>query len=120
MLNTVQLYAALGTIVSFGMVFLLWWHAMFFARRWSESKTARLMTITFGLMALERCWRVIFNGMIAVGAMPYPLLEKIYPLGLFLTVILGVSLHLLAKHFDEIIEAQKKMMLRPGMKEWGE
>lgn len=120
MANAVQLYAILGTIVSLGMVFLLWWHAMFFARRWGVSKTARLMSITFGLMALERCWRVIFNGMIAAGAMPLPLLERIYPLGLFLTVILGVALHLMARHFDEIIESQKNMLLRPGAKEWGE
>lgn len=117
--DSLRIMTALGTFVSAGTVGLFGYHARFFARRWRQNRTARLMASLFFVMALSSCLDVVFGLTLACGAVPSVLLVKVYPLWLALCVLTAWLLHLMVGNFEAIIATQQGLPLRPGAKEWG-
>ncbi len=116
-----RVLTVIGAIASAGTVGLYSYHAQFFARQWTRSKTARLMSGLFALSALNGCMDVIFSGMLAAGARPGELVAALYPLWLFLLVCTAILLHRMVGHFEAIVDAQENVDLgRGGPKQWGD
>ncbi len=113
-----RVLTTIGTVVSCGTVGLYSYHANFFARRWKESKTARLMATLFMLSALNACIDAIYSVMLALGAQATALNHALYPLWLFVLVCTAMLLHKMVGHFDLIIESQRDNGLRGGAKWW--